>query len=161
MSWESAGSTSRSVSPCVCSFSGSGSGSFRIQWKQFQQQLMSVHRDDVRQLTMMTSSDPAAAAPSVMSVPSWSAVRSMLFPSGKILCGRTTNRKSIGQYQKMVWVVLVDGCLHGVYSCAVDAHLQAKPCDGTVTDCPMNSEVGATKSFLEINDALDSGVHRR
>ena len=56
----------------------------------------------------------------------------------------------------MVWVVLVGGKLHGVYSCAVDAHLQAKPRGGTVVQCALNSEHGGTKMMYIINDAVDS-----
>ena len=41
----------------------------------------------------------------------------------------------------MIYVVLRDGHVHGVYSSAVDAHLQAKPLNGTVEPCRLNSEV--------------------
>ena len=61
----------------------------------------------------------------------------------------------------MVWVVLVAGGLRGVYSCAVDAHLQAKSHDGTVIQCALNSEVDSTKMICIINDAVDSGIYGR
>eukprot|EP01048_Picozoa_sp_COSAG05_P015665 COSAG05_NODE_1914_length_3840_cov_5.230687_3_plen_79_part_01 len=41
----------------------------------------------------------------------------------------------------MIYVVLRDGHVHGVYSSAVDAHLQAKPLHATVEPCRLNSEV--------------------
>ncbi len=41
----------------------------------------------------------------------------------------------------MIYVVLVSGHVHGVYSRPVDAHLRAKPLNGTVEQCRLNSEV--------------------
>ena len=41
----------------------------------------------------------------------------------------------------MIYVVLVAGHLHGVYTSPVDAHLQAKPLNATVEQCQLNSEV--------------------
>ena len=41
----------------------------------------------------------------------------------------------------MIHVVLREGHVHGLYSCAVDAHLQAKPLGATVEQCHLNSEV--------------------
>ena len=41
----------------------------------------------------------------------------------------------------MIYVVLVNGHVHGVYTSPVDAHMQAKPLGGTVEQCNLNSEV--------------------
>ena len=41
----------------------------------------------------------------------------------------------------MIFVVLVAGHVNGVYSSAVNAHLQAKPLNETVELCRLNSEV--------------------
>eukprot|EP01043_Picozoa_sp_COSAG02_P075693 COSAG02_NODE_15730_length_1145_cov_2.179732_2_plen_57_part_00 len=56
----------------------------------------------------------------------------------------------------MVWVVLIEGRVHGVYSCAVDAHLQAEARNGLVVQCQLNSEVPATKCTVLKKDAVDS-----
>ena len=40
----------------------------------------------------------------------------------------------------MIYVVLVKGHVHGVYSSPVDAHLVAKPLNATVEQCSLNGQ---------------------
>ena len=54
----------------------------------------------------------------------------------------------------MIFVVLLDGHVHGVYTSPVDAHLQAKPLNATVEVCRLNSEVTARPPWTCDHESL-------
>ena len=53
----------------------------------------------------------------------------------------------------MIYVVLVKGHVHGVYSSPVDAHLVAKPLNGTVEACRSDGESFPSK--VVVDDVLN------